>query len=257
MLGVWREMSWYRRILLIVLAVMIAGFGIATLAAGGREGMEYQNTLLRFTQEGEVRRYTGRVDGKGAEFTVRPGGRVEYRWGEEVYGPYQVAEDPSAAPEPYMTGLEIRQGDRVLFRGGLSSGMWPILYCEDGEPTEILNITYSTSGGKVYDSNGRELTLRDLHEPGLTTVARLALQEPELTHRGSFALYLLVTLLAAFNIFQICCPGLMFRWSIMWHVRDPAAAEPSEWYIFMERAEWVILTGVAAVLYWLALTTIN
>ena len=100
MLGVWREMSWYRRILLIVLAVMIAGFGIATLAAGGREGMEYQNTLLRFTQEGEVRRYTGRVDGKGAEFTVRPGGRVEYRWGRRSTVPTRWRRTPPPPLSP-------------------------------------------------------------------------------------------------------------------------------------------------------------
>ncbi len=76
------------------------------------------------------------------------------------------------------------------------------------------------------------------------------------TSFGILEALLLVTLLAAFNIFQICCPGLMFRWSIMWHVQDPYAAEPSDWYILMERIEWVVLTGVVAVLYWAALTVI-
>lgn len=257
MLEIWREMSRFRRILLIVLAAMILGFGIATLVVGGRKGIEYRDTLLCFTQEGEVRRYAGRLDWKQTEFTVRPGGTVEYLWGEEVYGPYQVAEAPSAAPEAYMTGLEIRQGEAVLFRGGLADlGGWPMLYGEDGKPFEMLSFTYS-SGGKTYDPNGKELTPRDLHEPSLTMVARLGTGEPELTRRGSFGLYLLTTLLAAFNIFQICFPGLMFRWSIMWHVKDPEAAEPSDFYVSMERAEWVILTGMAAVFYWLALTLIN
>ena len=119
----------------------------------------------------------------------------------------------------------------------------------------MVDFTVS-AGGKTYDSNGKELTARDLHAPDLSTVARLAMDEPELTHRGHFGLYLLVTLLAAFNIFQICYPELMFRWSIMWHVQDPYAAEPSDWYILMERIEWVVLTGVVAVLYWAALTVI-
>ena len=253
----WKEMSWYRRILLVLLAAMILSFGIATLIAGGREGMGYRDALLYVTQEGEVRRYAGRVDGKRTEFTVRPGGTVEHRWGEEVYGPYQVAEVPSAAPERYMTGLEIRQGGQVLFRGGFFGGEWPILYDEEGEPFELLSVTYGTSGGRVYDPTCRELTQRDLHEPGLATVAELALQGPELTHRGDLGLYLLVTLLAAFDMFQICCPGLMFRWSIMWHVRDPGAAEPSEWYILMERIEWAVFAGLAAVLYWMALMMID
>ncbi len=251
----WREMSLLQRVLLAILAAMILGFGIATPIMGTREGIEYGNTLLHSTQEGEVRRYTGRIDGRRAEFAVTPDGTVEYRWGDEAYGPYRVAEDPSASPKGSMAawnlpGIEIRRGDEVLFRGGLYDGERPILYDEDGEPFNFLSITYGTSGGKVYDSNGKELTQRDLHEPGLSIVARLA-------HRGSFAFYLLGTLLAAFNMFQICFPGLMFRQSIRWHVKDPYAAEPSDFYIFMEQVEWVILTVVAAALYWLAITAVN
>lgn len=257
----WREMSLLRRVLLAILAAMILGFGIATPFVSARKGIAYGDTLLYAAREGEVRRYTGRIDGRRAEFTVTPEGTVEYRWGEEAYGPYQVVEDPSASPKGSMAawnlpGIEIRRGDEVLFRGGFYDGGWSTLYGEDGEPFNFLSIT-ATSGGKVYDSNGKELTQRDLHEPGLSIVAELALREPELTHRGSFALYLLVTLLAAFNMFQICFPGLMFRWSILWHVKDPYAAEPSDFYIFMEQAEWVILTVVAAVLYWLAITAVN
>ena len=252
----WREMSQFRRILLIILAAMVVGFGIATPIVGSRKGIEYQGTLLHFTREGEVRRYAGRLDWRRTEFTVRPGGVVEYRWGDESYGPYTVTRDPSASPDNYMTGLEIRQGDAVLFRGGLTGGDWPVLYDEDGEPFGLVTVTYGTSGGRIYGADGRELSQRDLHKPSLTAMAKLVLQGPELTHRGSFVLYLLVTLLAAFNIFQICFPGLMFRWSIMWHVRDPDAAEPSDWYILMERVEWVILTGMAAVFYWMAMIAI-
>lgn len=88
-------------------------------------------------------------------------------------------------------------------------------------------------------------------------MAALALQEPELTHRGNFSLYLLATLLAGFNMFLICFPGLMFRRSARWYIRDPETAEPSDFYIIMERAEWVVFTGIAAALYWLALTAID
>lgn len=253
----WEEMSLLRRILVVILAVMIVGFGAATLIAGGQKGIEYRDTLLRLTQEGEVRRYAGRLDWKRTEFTVCPGRTVEYRWGDEAYGPYQIVEDPAAAPEYYMTGLEIYQDGKQVFRGGYHcGGSWSVLYNENGNLFDMMDFTVS-SGGKTYDSKGKELTARDLHEPSLTTVARLGLDEAELTHRGHFGLYLLVTLLAAFNIFQICYPELMFRWSIMWHVQDPYAAEPSDWYILMERIEWVVLTGVAAVLYWAALTVID
>lgn len=252
----WQEMSWFRRVLLVILAVMIVGFGIATPVMRTRKGIAYSDTLLYLTENGDTRRYSGRIDGKQVEFTVQPGGTVEYRWGDESYGPYQVAEDPAAAPENFMTGIEIRSGEQVLFRGGLFGGDWPVLHGEDGESFGLLDITYS-SGGKTFDADGRELTPRDLHEPDLGTVATLGLGRSNLTCRGSFGLYLLVTLLAAFNIFQICFPGLMFRWSLLGRVRDPDSAEPSDFYIAVERIEWVVLTGVAAWLYWMAMTVIN
>lgn len=252
----WQEMSWFRRVLLVILSVMVVGFGIAAPVMRTRKGIEYADTLLYAAEEGNTRRYSGRIDGKQAEFAITTGGTVAYRWGEETYGPYQVIEDPDAAPENFMTGIEIRSGEQVLFRGGLFGGDWPVLHGEDGESFGPLDITYS-SGGKTFDADGRELTPRDLHEPDLATVATLGLGRSDLTCRGSFGLYLLVTLLAAFNIFQICFPGLMFRLSLLGHVRDPDSAEPSDFYITMERIEWVVLTGVAAVLYWIAMTVIN
>lgn len=252
----WRELSLFQRVLLVILAAMILGFGIATPMVSAQKGIEYRNTLLYAAREGEVRRYAGRVDGKRTEFTVTPEGTVEYHWGEEVYGPYRVVEDPAAAPETRMTGLEIRQDGQVLFRGGLRGGEWPMLYGEDGEPFEFLEITYGTSSGKIY-RNGKELTPRDLHEPGLSTVANLALGEPELTHRGNFGLYLLVTLLPVMDILGICFWKCLFYHRMSLTVRDPDAAEPSDYYLSVQRAGWIILAVGSAVCYWMVLTAIN
>ena len=60
--------------------LMIVGFGAATLIAGGQKGIEYRDTLLRLTQEGEVRRYAGRLDWKRAEFTAPPDWRAASPW---------------------------------------------------------------------------------------------------------------------------------------------------------------------------------
>ena len=110
MLERWRGFSLFQRVLLAILAAMIVGFGIAIPTVAGRKGIEYRDALLRFTQEGEVRRYTGRVDWKRTEFTVRPGGTVEYRWGDEFYGPYQVVEDPAA---DLMLSGRLKKGDTL------------------------------------------------------------------------------------------------------------------------------------------------
>ncbi len=37
----WREMSWFRRVLVALLAGMILGGGIATTVVTGREGIKY------------------------------------------------------------------------------------------------------------------------------------------------------------------------------------------------------------------------
>lgn len=256
----WKELSLFRKILLAVLAALILGFGVATPLMSTRKGMAYGDSLLYFTEENGVRRYAGRNEGKRAEFTVQSDGTIHYRWGDYDYGPYRVVEDPTAAPtkETGWTGIEIRREDEVLFRGGYRRNSAPMyLYTEDGEMLAEWGVVgVGTSSGERWYKDGREISEYEVREPGMTALLKLSLG-PELTHRGDFGLYLLVTLLAAFNIFQICCPGFMFQLSLLGRVRDPEGAEPSDFYIAMERLEWIILTGVAAYLYWLALTIVK
>ena len=253
----WSEMSLYRRVLLIVMAIEILAFFFATLVMINRPGLEYQDALLYPRTEGELQIYQGRVDGETARFTVAPGGEVSYQWGEYTYGPYQISEDPSAAPEGKgrMTGLEISLGDEVLFRGGYQPDSVISLYQEDGEPLWGIQVTATMSDGTVIGEDGQEISLEEQHEPSLSALARVAL-DPELIHRGSILLYLAVTLLALFNMVQICFPHLFFRLSLWGHVRNLDDAEPSDFYIMMEHVEWAVLAIVCLVLYGMCLNTI-
>lgn len=252
----WSELSRYRRVLLLVMAAEILVFFIANVLAFLRPGLEYQDTLLYPRTEGELQIYQGRVDGETARFTVTPGGEVSYQWGEYTYGPYQISEDPSAVPDGYegSQGIEIRLGDEVLFRGCyLPSSTFPLIQ-EDGESLWEDSNIYMISGEKIW-RNGQEITEREYREPSLSALARVALGT-ELTRQGNILLYLLITVLAVFNVLQICFPGLFFRRYIRWRVRDPELAEPSDFYIAMERMEWVVLAIVCLVLYGMCLTTI-
>ena len=253
----WSELSRYRRVLLLVMAAEILVFFIANILVFLRPGLEYQDTLLYPRTEGELQIYQGRVDGETARFTVAPGGEVSYQWEEYTYGPYQISEDPSAAPEGKgrMTGLEISLGDEVLFRGGYQPNSALSLYQEDGEPLWSISVSATMSDGTLIGEDGRVISPEEQHEPTLFALVRVAL-DPELTRQGNILLYLLITVLAVFNMFQICFPGLFFRWSIRWHVRDPELAEPSDFYIAMERVEWVVIAIVCLVLYSMCLTTI-
>ena len=180
---------------------------------------------------------------------------MEYRWGEYAYGPYQVAEDPTALPEGYGgTGVEVRQEGQVLFRGCLQSGR---LFDEDGELMWDTG-SYAFTNDAILDlETGREVSRQEYHEPRLSSVVQVALG-PELTRRGSVGLYLAVTFLALLNIVQILFPEALFKLSLLGHIRsaDIDDAEPSSFYIAMEHIEWVVLAGVCLVVYVMALNVI-
>ena len=60
----WTEMSRYRRVLLIVMAIEILAFFFATLVMINRPGLEYQDALLYPGTEGDFQIYQGTVDGE-------------------------------------------------------------------------------------------------------------------------------------------------------------------------------------------------
>ena len=247
----WAEMSWFRRVLLIVMLAEMVGFGIATAVTVGRWGLEYQGELLYPRREGDVTWYEGRVDGEDAAFSVAPDGTVEYRWGEYVYGPYQVVEDPTAVPEGYGgIGVEVRQGDEVLFRGCYQPSSIVSLIDENGEPLIADAVSFRVVGAVQTEEERREQ-----NTPGPTVLVRAAMG-PELTHKGDVGLYLAVTFIALLNIVQILFPEALFRLSMVLRVSDVDNVEPSEWYIFTEHVEWVILAGACLIFYAMALGTV-
>ena len=253
----WTEMNRYRRVLLIAMAAEILAFFVPVLVAVNRPGLEYGGTLLYPRMEGEIQIYEGTIDGEPARFAVSPEGEVSYRWGEYTYGPWRVAEDPAAAPGEGsgLTGVEITREGRVVFRGGYDPDSTVSLFREDGTPVLGAEFHITAGEGIVVEADGRVLTQEELHEPGLSAVARAALGA-ELTHRGSILLYLLITLLALLNVLQICFPGFFFRLSLWGHVRNIEDAEPSDWYIVMEKIEWAVLAVCCLFLYWQAATVI-
>ena len=236
----WADMSWFRRVLLILMLVEIVAFGIATAVTVGRWGLEYQGELLYPRTEGDVTWYEG--------------GTVEYRWGEYAYGPYQVVEDPTAVPEEFQysgTGVEIRRDDEVIFRGCRFSDM---LFDEDGEPFWEIHAYGHVSDGTIVAADGQTVSQEEYHAPGFSTLVQVVL-EPELTHKGNVGLYLAVTFLALLNLVQILFPEALFKLSLLGRIRsiDIDDAEPSSFYIAMEHIEWVVLAGACLIFYAMAL----
>ena len=254
----WKEMSRFRQILLLVMAGMIVGFAVANGIACARMGLNYKDALLYPQHTGEVRQYVGRIDGEDAVLTIHPDRTVEYRWGEYEYGPYQVIEDASAVSKDFWgEGIEIRQGDRILFRGGYSGNRTFPLYDASGEPVWDLSFAVTGAGGGSLYVNGKLVSEREWQGPSLATIALWAMEPERLTHRGDVGVYLMVTLIALLNVAQICFPGFFFRMSLRWHVKDPDLAEPSDFYVAMEHLEWIIMAVVCLVLYGMSLMAIQ
>ena len=73
-------------------------------------------------------------------------------------------EDPSAIPEDpiseLMTGVELRQGEEIFFRGGVmrtgGADGYLMLFGEDGSFSG-LNVYVGTTNGRVFDSEGNEI----------------------------------------------------------------------------------------------------
>ena len=146
-----RALGKYQKAVLAVAVLLVLVFSVLYPVTMGREGYLYRGALLTPGQEEGGTVYTGTVNGVQARFTVAPDKAVTFQYGETTYGPYTAAEDPGAVLESAdmsgLTGVELREGNDVVFRGGVvrqGDILW--LYHENGD-LENGGITFTTSAG--------------------------------------------------------------------------------------------------------------
>ena len=245
-----RSLERVQKGMLLFAAVLPLAFFAAYFMTTGREGFEYRNAILvpeAGADEGaDGTVYAGTINGKSAVFTVSPDKTVEFRYGETIYGPYTVKEDPSAIPKrgedmetpaetKNMRGIELYRGDELLFRGGaryFANGYR--LYNEEGE-MEVLGPIMA--GGKSLEGNGNTA---DPMEPSAGVLLELMYGPVLLTHKGDWNGWLFGTLLCAAVSVSILFADELFRWNLRFRIRDPERAEPSEWEIAGRYLTWTI-----------------
>ncbi len=115
----------YQKALLLFLLVIMLIFAVLYPIALSRVGFSYKNAILVPSQDNGETVYSGKLGGQSARFTVSADKTVIFQLGETTYAPYSVKEDPSAIPKDNdmaqsMTGVEIRQGEKLMFRGGIA-----------------------------------------------------------------------------------------------------------------------------------------
>ena len=210
-----KRLNWYQKSILIFMLAMALVFAVVYHMTIARVGVLYQNAIFVPAEENGVTVYSGKLRGKQAEFTVSADKTVSFRCDGQTYGPYTVKEDPTARPEDefgreVMTGVEIRDGEELLFRGGFwqsDGSFW--LRNADGS-MDLGMQTYVVENGVKKDSNGNII-------------------DPALTHKGTWLAWLSAVFLSVLNALAILYADELFRWDLSFQIQNAEAAEPSEW----------------------------
>ena len=239
-----KELGRYQMILLLLMAVMILAFTVTYPIVTARSGFLYKDAILVPAEEDGCPVYSGKIRGTAASFTVSADKTVIFQYGNTVYGPYTVKEDPAAIPkdsdlQAQMTGIELRCGGEIVFRGGVvNSGDWRMLYNEDGSFDLLRSITATMSDGTM--------------EPSVSTILDLT-DGPALTHKGTWLGWFGGVLICVITVLTMLFADELFRWNASFLVRNAEEAEPSDWEIAGRYITWTALPIGALVLFILGL----
>ena len=248
-----KDMNRYQKILLFVMAAMILVFGILYGIASCRMGIRFKDGFLVYSEDGGNAVYSGSIRGQAYRITVSPDKTVTFHCGDRVYGPYTFREDHTAIPADHdwanmMTGIEIREGSEVLFRGGavemdIAGNDW-MLVDEEGN-SNFINITYTLSDGTKMDSDGNVI---DPMKPSVTSIWEL-MNEPELEKRVQWPAWFGGLFLCIINVVYLFFAEDLFRFGLSFRIRYADDVEPSDWVITQWHIGWTVLAVMALVLF--------
>ena len=254
-----KNLDRYPKIILLILSAMLIVFTVVYFIVSSRVGFRYQDVILRPTVEDGNTVYAGRIRGEHLRVIVTPDKSVSFQYEEKTYGPYTAKEDPAAIPKDtemakLMTGVEIREGDTVFFRGGVltagGSNKELLLFDEDGSFSG-LSISVSTGDGFMYDAEGNVI---DQRVPSASTILHL-MDGPELTSKGEWLAWFCGVFLSVVTVLLILFADELFRHNLRFMIRNVEHAEPSDWEIASRYISWTVLPIMALVSYIMGLTT--
>lgn len=246
-----KNLNLYQKGILLLMLAMALVFAVIYPRTISKVGFEYNDVILVPTQANGNTVYSGKLQGQQASFTVSGRETVVFQYGDIVYGPYTVKEDPTAIPKDTdiresMSGVEIREGNDILFRGGvMDRGDFYWLYNEDGTSYNMVGFTYVTGDGIERDENGNPV---DRMKPSVSTIYKLT-HKPELTHKGEWPAWFEAVFLCILNAVSVLFADELFRFHLSFQVRDTAQAEPSDWEIAGRYIGWTAITIAALVLF--------
>lgn len=252
-----RSLNRYQQCILLLLIVMALVFTAIYSVVSSRVGFPYMDKILMPSEANGNTVYSGTIRGQSCSFTVTPDKTVVFQCDDRVYGPYTAREDSSAIPEDdpfsaHMTGVELKDGDEIIFRGGVfrlwGSDSISMLINEDGTSASF-GVTATLSDGTMVDMDGNVV---DPMEPSFMTILEL-MDDPELTKKGEWSAYFACLFLSVVTAASILFADEIFRWNLSFQIRHVDHAEPSEWEIASRYIGWTVMALAVLVLYILGL----
>lgn len=248
-----KRLARYQKGILLFMIGMVSVFTVIYAITTSRVGFAYKDTILVAKEENGCTVYSGEIKGKQAVFTVSEEKTVTFQYGEKTYGPYTAKEDPTAIPKEeemtaFLTGVELRRGEDILFRGGfMNQGEYPLLFHEDG--TVESDISIFGDDFVELDENGNAI---DPMEPSVCNILSL-MEGPELTHKGDWLAWFGAVLVCIFNAITILFANELFRWDLSFQIRNADLAEPSDWELAKRAISWILLLVIAFSLWMMGL----
>lgn len=245
-----KHLNQYQKLILLFTIVATLVFAVIYFLTISRVGYRYMDSIFVPAQQNGGTAYSGKLHGEQAYFNVSENQTVTFQYGDKTYGPYTVTEDPTAIPKnvdpsEHLTGIEIHDGDDILFRGAISRDSDPYwIYDEDGS-LEMFRLSYVDSDGTERDENDNVI---DPIAPSVPVILEL-LHGPELTHKGAWIAWFAAVLICILNAVSMIFADQIFRFGLSFQIRGADTAEPSDWEIIGRYISWIVLAVVAMAIF--------
>ena len=246
-----KRLEVYPKCVLALMVVMVLVFAVLYPVTIARVGFLYHDVILVPEQIGGDTVYSGKLDGKQAAFTVSADRSVIFEYDGRTCGPYTAKEDETALPKDrpmseHMTGVEVYEAGKLLFRGGVFESsedeLW--LYNEDGSLYGFGAVAV-TSNGITLDGDGNVV---DTFEPSVSDVLKL-MGGPEPEHKGEALAWFAGAFLCVLNALAILFADELFRWNLAFQIRNAEDAEPTELEIAGRYISWAVIAIAALVVF--------
>ena len=248
-----RNMDKYYKVISVLSLILVVVFAFVYHITVSKVGYEYYDGILVPNQTDEGIVYTGKTLGHSLDVTVTDDKTVTFAYDHKTYGPYAVIYDETAVgniedTSRKLTGVEIRNGEEILFRGGFyetyGDGKIFWLFNETGD-IEGFDIYYVDGDGVERDADGNPA---DRLKPSAGTILGLT-HQPTLTHKGDWQAWFLGTALLLVGILLMMFEKELFHWNLSFEIRNADKAEMSDWGKVSRRISITMLVAMAFLTY--------